>query len=127
MWARILGDLRLSKKRLKERIIKRIIELLILNYKDMAKTIFKATAKNIMLSIISEHPLNNNYMLYCPVTPIPPYFGSLDKCRKAQVIFEKKLREEFDTLNDEEKVGVLSELEYYRKRNGDYSIVPQIQ
>ena len=32
MWARILGDLRLSKKRLKERIIKRIIELLILNY-----------------------------------------------------------------------------------------------
>ena len=93
----------------------------------MSKTIFKATAKNIMLSIISEHPLDNNYMLYCPVTPIPPYFGSLDKCRKAQVIFEGKLRKEFDTLNDEEKVGVLSELEYYRKRNGDYSIVPQIQ
>ena len=104
-----------------------IFELLILNYKDMAKTIFKATAKNIMLSIISEHPLDNNYMLYCPVTPIPPYFGSLDKCRKAQVIFEEKLRKEFDPLNDEEKVGVLSELEYYRKRNGDYSIVPQIQ
>ena len=93
----------------------------------MAKTIFKATAKNIMLSIISEHPLNNNYMLYCPVTPIPPYFGSLDKCRKAQVIFEKKLREEFDTLNDEEKAEILSKLEYYRKRNGDYSTEPQKQ
>lgn len=93
----------------------------------MAKTIFKATAKNIMLSIISEHPLNNNYMLYCPVTPIPPYFGSLDGCRKAQLIFEKKLREEFDTLNDGEKAEILSKLEYYRKRNGDYSIVPQIQ
>lgn len=91
----------------------------------MAKTIFKATAKNIMLSIISEHPLNNNYMLYCPVTPIPPYFGSLDKCRKAQVIFEKKLRKEFEPLNDEEKSEILSKLEYYRKRNGDYSEYPQ--
>ena len=93
----------------------------------MAKTIFKATAKNIMLSIISENQLNNNYMLYCPVTPLPPYFGSLSKCREAQVIFEKKLREEFDVLNDEEKVGILSELEYYRKRNGDYSTEPQKQ
>ena len=93
----------------------------------MAKTIFKATAKNIMLSIISENQLHNNYMLYCPVTPIPPYFGSLSKCRKAQVIFEKKLREEFDTLNDEDKAEILSMLDYYRKRNGDYSIVPQIQ
>ena len=93
----------------------------------MAKTIFKATAKNIMLSIISENKLHNNYMLYCPVTPIPPYFGSLSKCRKAQVIFEKKLREEFDTLNDEDKAEILSMLDYYRKRNGDYSIVPQIQ
>ena len=37
MWARILGDLRLSKKTTKERIIKRIIELLILNYISMAK------------------------------------------------------------------------------------------
>ena len=87
----------------------------------------KETMKNIMLSIISEHPLNNNYMLYCPVTPIPPYFGSLDKCRKAQVIFEKKLREEFDTLCDEEKEEILSKLEYYRKRNGDYSYYPQSQ
>lgn len=93
----------------------------------MAKTIFKATAKNITLSIISENQLNNNYMLYCPVTPIPPYFGSLSKCRKAQVVFEKKLREEFDTLNDEDKAEILSMLDYYRKRNGDYSIVPQIQ
>ena len=93
----------------------------------MAKTIFKATAKNIMLSIISENQLHNNYILYCPVTPIPPYFGSLSKCRKAQVIFEKKLREEFDTINDGEKAEILSKLEYYRKRNGDYSIVPQIQ
>ena len=87
----------------------------------------KETMKNIMLSIISEHPLNNNYMLYCPVTPIPAYFGSLSKCRKAQVIFEKKLREEFDQLNDEEKAEILSKLEYYRKRNGDYSYYPQSQ
>ena len=87
----------------------------------------KATMKNIMLSIISEHPLKNEYMLYCPVTPIRPYFGSLDKCRKVQVIFEERLRKEFDQLNDEEKADILSKLEYYRKRNGDYSIVPQIQ
>ena len=93
----------------------------------MAKTIFKATAKNIMLSIISENQLHNNYMLYCPVTPIPPYFGSLSKCRKAQVIFEKRLRKEFDPLNDEEKAEILSKLEYYRKRNGDYSAYPQMQ
>ena len=77
--------------------------------------------ENIMLSIISEHPLNNNYMLYCPVTPIPPYFGSLDKCRKAQVIFEGKLRKEFDTLSGEEKADINATLDYYRKRNGDYS------
>ena len=93
----------------------------------MVKTIFKATAKNLMLSIISENQLHNNYMLYCPVTPIPPYFGSLSKCRKAQVVFEKKLREEFDTLKDEEKAEILSKLEYYRKRNGDYSYYPKSQ
>ena len=77
--------------------------------------------ENPMLSIISKHPLNNNYMLYCPVTPIPPYFGSLRECRKAQVVFEKRLRKEFDTLSDEEKTEILSMLDYYRKRNGDFS------
>ena len=80
-----------------------------------------------MLSIISKNQIRNNYMLYCPVTPIPPYFGSLSKCRKAQVVFEKKLREEFNTLNDEEKAEIVSRLEYYRKRNGDYSIDSQKQ
>ena len=93
----------------------------------MAKTIFKAKAKNIMLSIISENQLHNNYMLYCPVTPIPPYFGSLDKCRKAQVVFEERLRKEFDTLKDEEKEEILLKLDYYRKRNGDYSAYQQSQ
>ena len=83
--------------------------------------------KNIMLSIISKNPIHNNYMLYCPVTPIFPYFGSLKKCRKAQVVFEKKLREEFNKINDEEKKEILSMLEYYRKRNGDYSIESQKQ
>ena len=83
--------------------------------------------ENITLSIISEHPLKNDYMLYCPVTPIPPYFGSLDECRKAQAVFEGKLRKEFDTLNDGEKAEILSKLEYYRKRNGDYSTKPQEQ
>ena len=82
---------------------------------------------NIMLSIISEHPLKSDYMLYCPVTPIPPYFGSLDECRRVQVIFEGKLRKEFDTLKDEEKSEILSMLDYYRKRNGDYSTEPQKQ
>lgn len=80
-----------------------------------------------MLSIISKNSIGNNYMLYCPVTPIPPYFGSLSKCRKAQVVFEKKLREEFNTLNDEEKAEIVSRLEYYRNRNGDYSIESQKQ
>ena len=80
-----------------------------------------------MLSIISKNPIRNNYMLYCPVTPIPPYFGSLSKCRKAQVVFEKKLREEFNKINDEEKEEILSMLEYYRNRNGDYSIESQKQ
>ena len=38
--------------------------------------------KNIMLSIISKNPIHNNYMLYCPVTPIFPYFGSLKSAEK---------------------------------------------
>ena len=74
-----------------------------------------------MLSIISKHPLSNNYMLYCPVTPIPPYYGSLGECRKAQGVFEKRLRKEFDTLSGEEKADINATLDYYRKRNGDYS------
>ena len=78
--------------------------------------------KNIMLSIISKNPILNNYMLYCPVTPIPPYLGSLSKCRKAQVVFEKRLQKEFESLCDKEKEEIVSKLEYYRKRNGDYSI-----
>ena len=77
--------------------------------------------ENPMLSIISKHPLSNNYMLYCPVTPIPPYFGSLREYRKAQGVFEKRLRKEFDTLGGEEKTEILSKLDYYKKRNGDYS------
>lgn len=77
--------------------------------------------KNPMLSIISKRPLSNDYMLYCPVTPIPPYFGSLRECRKAQGVFEKRLRKEFDTLSDEEKADINTTLDYYRKRNGDYS------
>ena len=83
--------------------------------------------KNIMLSIISKNKLMVNYMLYCPVTPIPPYFGSLRECRKAQAVFEKRLQIEFVTLSDEEKAEILSKLEYYRKRNGDYSYYPQSQ
>ena len=77
--------------------------------------------ENPMLSIISKHPLSNNYMLYCPVTPIPPYFGSLSECRKAQGVFEKRLRKEFDTLSGEEKADINATLDYYRKRNGDFS------
>ena len=83
--------------------------------------------KNIMLSSISKNKLMGNYMLYCPVTPIPPYFGSLRECRKAQEVFEKRLQKEFVTLSDEEKAEILSKLEYYRKRNGDYSYYPQSQ
>ena len=81
----------------------------------------RTTMENLMLSIISKHPLNNNDMLYCPVTPIPPYFGSLRECRKAQGVFEKRLRKEFDTLSGEEKADINATLDYYRKRNGDYS------
>ena len=77
--------------------------------------------ENPMLSIISKNPLSNNYMLYCPVTPIPPYFGSLRECRKAQGVFEKRLRKEFGTLSGEEKADINAKLDYYRKRNGDYS------
>ena len=77
--------------------------------------------ENPMLSIISKHPLGNNYMLYCPVTPIPPYFGSLRECRKAQGVFEKRLRKEFDTLSGEKKADINEKLNYYRKRNGDFS------
>ena len=77
--------------------------------------------ENPMLSIISKHPLNNNYMLYCPVTPIPPYFGSLRECRKAQGVFAKRLRQELDTLSGAEKADINATLDYYRKRNGDYS------
>lgn len=71
-----------------------------------------------MLSIISTHPLKDEYMLYCPVTAIPPYFGTLKECKKAQITFEKKLKEEFEKLPDDEKKDILERLEYYQKRNG---------
>ena len=80
-----------------------------------------------MLSIISKNQIHNNYMLYCPVTPIPPYFGSLSKCRKAQGVFEERLRKEFDTLSNEEKADIYEKLDYYRKRNGDFSTEPHRQ
>ena len=49
-----------------------------------------------MKSIIERHPLRDCYMLYSNLTPqIPPYFGTLRQCKKAQKFFEKKLEEMF--------------------------------
>ena len=62
------------------------------------------------LSIITKHPLKDEYMLYCQATAIPPYFGSLRECNKAQAVFEKKLREEFDKLSECDKRDVLKRL-----------------
>lgn len=44
-------------------------------------------------TIIEKHPLRNCYMLYCPALGfIPPYFGTLKQCQKAQKIFEEKIK-----------------------------------
>lgn len=68
----------------------------------------------IKFSIICEHELKKGvYMLYCPVVPVAPFFGSERECKKAQAIFEKKLKEEFDKLPDERKKEVLEKLSYY--------------
>lgn len=75
----------------------------------------------LMLSIISKNNLKGNYMLYCPVTAIPPYFGTLTECRKSQEVFEKRLHKEFDALTENEKCEIRSQIEFYRKRNGDFS------
>lgn len=66
------------------------------------------------LSIITKHPLKDGYMLYCPVTAIPPYFGTLEKCKKAQEVFESKLHEQFDKLDESDKRGILNRLDSYR-------------
>ena len=53
-----------------------------------------------MRSIIERHPLRDCYMLYSKLTPrIPPYFGTLRQCKKAQIFFEKKLEEMFQNQN----------------------------
>ena len=75
----------------------------------------------LMLSIIIKNNLKGNYMLYCPVTAIPPYFGTLTECKKSQVVFEKRLHKEFDVLTENEKCEFRSLIEFYRKRNGDFS------
>lgn len=68
----------------------------------------------IKFSIICEHELKKGvYILYCPVVPVAPFFGSERECKKAQAIFEKKLKEEFDKLPDERKKEVLEKLSYY--------------
>ena len=74
-----------------------------------------------LLSIISKNNLKGNYMLYCPATAIPPYFGTLTECRKSQEVFEKRLHKEFDVLTGNEKCEIRSLIEFYRKRNGDFS------
>ena len=74
-----------------------------------------------MLSIISKNNFKGNYMLYCPVTAIPPYFGTLTECRKSQAVFEKRLHKDFDVLTENEKCEIRSQIEFYRKRNGDFS------
>jgi len=38
-------------------------------------------------------------MLYCKATCIPPYFGTLQECKKAQKIFELKLNEEYKRMS----------------------------
>lgn len=70
-----------------------------------------------MLTIISKHPLRDSYMLYCPATAIPPYFGSLRECEKAQVTFERKLQSEFDKLPDSEQSEIINMIDSYRMRD----------
>lgn len=61
----------------------------------------------MVFSKIERHPLQSGYMLYSPVCPqIPPFFGTLKKCKEVQVGFEQRLKKEFDKLSDEEKEQV---------------------
>ena len=56
-------------------------------------------------------------MLYCPATAIPPYFGSLRECEKAQVTFERTLQSEFDKLPDSEQSEIINMIDSYRTRD----------
>ena len=83
----------------------------------------------IKFSIICEHELKKGvYMLFCPVVPVPPFFGSERACKNAQATFEKKLKEEFDKLPDERKKEVLEKLSYYipEEKEGAANVVEPV-
>lgn len=67
-----------------------------------------ATSK---FSQIEKHPLRDCYMLYSRMFPsIPPIFGTLDECERAQVHFEIKANEVFNNLPITDKEWVINRL-----------------
>lgn len=73
-------------------------------------------ANDVQFSIICEHELKSGtFMLYCPAASIPPFFGSEKECKKAQIIFEEKLRREFDKLDENLKKEIINKLDLFFK------------
>ena len=62
--------------------------------------------KNIIFSRIEKHPLNNSYILFCPLFCLAPFIGTKKKCLQAQKTFETKLQDEFFKLSYERKTEI---------------------
>lgn len=69
--------------------------------------------ENIKFTRIEKHPLNNNFMLYCPVSYLAPFFGTLAQCKEMQPKWEKKFNDSFVNLSKEEQGDIMKRLELY--------------
>ena len=70
----------------------------------------------IILARITEHPLQSGrYMLNCPITAIPPFFGSLTECESKLERFETMLQRRFKMLDKKTKDNAI---EYAVKHYG---------
>lgn len=66
---------------------------------------------DIRFTKIERHPLRKAFMLYCPISFLPPFFGSYKECKDMRVKWEEKLRNEFYGLEKSRQNEIIAELE----------------
>lgn len=66
--------------------------------------------KEIQFTKIESHPLKDCYMLFCPISWMPPFFGTLEQCKKKQPLWEKHFKDCFNNLSEKDKKEVMSKL-----------------
>lgn len=67
--------------------------------------------ENIKFTKIEKHPLKNNFMLYCPISYLPPFFGTREQCKEMQKRWEEKFNYNFSLLSKNEQKEILIRLE----------------